>query len=243
MDKLKPVFIFATIGFILSFLLSFLSGAAFWRMLLRALISGLICGAFYFAAKMLLEKYLPELFSNSNESTNDENPEKGQNLDIVLDDKDDKAEPKSQNKEASDTIYKDANLDNTPNVGEALASKEEASDMTDASTNTADIKNEDTATSHPSNDNGESDNELSEFKLSSTALDAEKKAPKGNTLDSLPNLAEFENSFDDTDSEITSDLVEAGTDGLRHDTSQDFTNENVNDMAKAIHTILKKDAT
>lgn len=65
----------------------------------------------------------------------------------------------------------------------------------------------------------------------------------GNTLDELPDLKGFEDAAESGIAETTSDLVDAGTESMRKDQNESIDPANVNNMARAIHTILKKETT
>ena len=65
----------------------------------------------------------------------------------------------------------------------------------------------------------------------------------GNTLDELPDLKGFEDVAESGIAETTSDLVDAGTESMRKDQNESIDSSNVNNMARAIHTILKKETT
>lgn len=62
-------------------------------------------------------------------------------------------------------------------------------------------------------------------------------------LEELPNLEAFENPADSTIAETTADLIDAGTESLRRTNETNIDASNVPNMAKAIHTILKKENT
>ena len=68
-------------------------------------------------------------------------------------------------------------------------------------------------------------------------------ANDGTTLDALPDLKGFEDVTETVVGEITSDLVDAGTEDIRKEDTANLDASNVNNMARAIHTILKKETT
>ena len=56
-------------------------------------------------------------------------------------------------------------------------------------------------------------------------------------------MSQFANPLEHSIGEVTSDLVDAGTDSVKKESGGEFGSDNVRDMAKAIHTILKKEST
>lgn len=212
MGNLKPMLIFTTVGFVLSFIVGLISGVSFLVLLFRALLVAVICGSFFFLVKLLLKKQLPELFENETELSEIVDPEKGQNLNIVLDEDLDH----SVNEE-------NVNLDEKNFKG--------------------DFESFNTTEEHVENELKQKEPEINfdDAKFDLNPVNAEPTT--STTIDELPNMDAYETSFDDLSSQTTADLVDAGTASLEHDTRKDFAGENVNNMARAIHTVLKKDST
>ena len=79
------------------------------------------------------------------------------------------------------------------------------------------------------------------------AADVADAAPQtngsGTSLEELPDMSQFANPLEHSIGEVTSDLVDAGTDSVKKESGGEFGSDNVRDMAKAIHTILKKEST
>lgn len=215
MGELKPAAIGAAVGFVLSFLIGLISGVRFGHVCLRALALAVICGGLFFLLSIIFKKYLPELFTDSeNEKPTDK--EVGNNLDIVIDEDEQPADNKSGEQAFSDTAS------NTDEVSpkksplrESIQTPQLLSTETDFST-------------------------LAGDGVSSTAASSQ---DNDSTLEELPDMSQFENPLESSVGEITSDLVDAGTDSVKKDNSGEFGTNNAKDMAKAIQTILKKEST
>lgn len=222
MSDLKPTIIFAVVGFILSFLVGLISGVNFLAILFRALIIAGVCGAFAFLVLNVLKKYLPELFSDR-EPTKKADSDLGKNLNIVLDEDTKDGEKKTTTESEIDKTQFDASeffpQAETPELN---TESENATKKADAFSAELNLR---------------SDTNTSESELQNGSVNV-----VNDVLDELPDMSQFENPLAGTVEEITSDLVDAGTESVTQNTANDFSDGNVTDMARAIHTVLKKDS-
>lgn len=223
MGKLKPVVIFAVIGFVLSFLVGLISGVRFSVLFLRAIILAAVCGFFGFLVFTIIEKHIPELLQKTYDAERFSDDDKGKNLNIVLDD-----EETGISDEAEGLGY----------------------DATDISADTTDFSD--------SEKNFEENYVNDEFKTSQIRDDEDKVVESVDfsnlsnstgeepldTLEDVPNLDQFEDSLSISTDEVTSDLVDAGTESLMRDAVEpNFASDNIDTMASAVQTVLKKDST
>ena len=88
MSKLKAPLIIAGATCLLSMLIGLVSGVQFITMLGRGLISGMGAGGFVFLARVLLERFIPDLFTPQPQPETAEiaDPTSGTNVNITLDD-------------------------------------------------------------------------------------------------------------------------------------------------------------
>ncbi|MEL3908887.1 MAG: hypothetical protein P1P64_07775 [Treponemataceae bacterium] len=224
MGDLKPAIIFALVGFILSFLIGLISGVKFVNIILRALIIAIICGAFAFLVLNILKKYLPELFSNQ-ETTQETDSNLGKNLDIVLDEDTESEEKKTLFPENEETQFE----------GAELFSRTENPELNVKSENATKKAEEFSYDLNLSSNISASESELPDGSLNIDNTE-------NNVLDELPDMSQFEDPLADTVEEVTSDLVDTGTANLVKNVDEDFSEINVNNMARAVHTVLKKDS-
>lgn len=231
MGNFKPAIIFTALGFVLSFIVGLISGVNFLSVILRALITAAVFAGFFFLVQVLFKKQLPELFTDSAESRIGENDGTGKNLNIVLDEDDEMSaadiplQENSISKSSPDTAGEEG-------LGSVPAA--ETSDLPDAPQSTASAQSVSNAA-------------VSVFPESETPVvppvEGNAVQHEQTVLDELPNLDAFETSFSDDSSETTADLVDAGADHLQRIENADFNSENLSNMAQAIKTVLKKDAT
>ena len=88
MFKLKAPLIIAGATCLLSMLIGLISGVQFITMLGRGLIAGLGAGGFVFLARVILERFIPDLFTPApqTETVNTVDTASGTNVNITLDD-------------------------------------------------------------------------------------------------------------------------------------------------------------
>ena len=88
MLKLKAPLIIAGTTCVLSMLIGLISGVRFLHILGRGLIAGVGAGGFVFCARILLERFIPDLFTSpaSSDIAETANSSSGANINITLDD-------------------------------------------------------------------------------------------------------------------------------------------------------------
>lgn len=84
MSQLKVPLIFFSIAFVLSAVLALFSGSSWLGVIFKASVSSLVIAGFVLLARMLLAKYIPDIFEGSDSQDSPETPIVGTNLDIRI---------------------------------------------------------------------------------------------------------------------------------------------------------------
>lgn len=87
MSKLKTPLVAAGAGCIVSMLIGLISGVGFLNILMRGIVAGLGVGGFVFCARLILQKFIPDLFVRQSVSGSADSfePSAGANVNITLD--------------------------------------------------------------------------------------------------------------------------------------------------------------
>ena len=84
MSQIKIPLIVGIVVFFVSGLLAFLGGSSYLGVIFKAVVSAVVAGAFVFVAKFLLQKYVPDVFENSEEMEEASSPIVGTNIDVRI---------------------------------------------------------------------------------------------------------------------------------------------------------------
>lgn len=208
MSKLKTPLVVAGVSCVLSMLIGMISGVRFVNIIIRGLTAGVGAGCFVFCARMLLEKFIPDLFMQqiSPETGDTSDSASGTNVNITLD-------------EGSDVPV----AGETENIGMAASTVSEA-DGGDS--------REEFSVDAPLSDSGAStvNSDLSD----AAALSVEDTAKKPETLSGFPDMGDFMESGTGEDAEEVISSTGGGFSVSGIQTPE--TDSKV--MAQAIRTIL-----
>ena len=216
MLKLKAPLIIAGATCVLSMLIGLISGVRFLNILMRGLIAGVGAGGFVLCARIILERFIPDLFSASPGTPTDTvettDMSSGSNINITLDD------------DLSDAAAVTAD-DNTEPAGTLHAAKSQAETQSGESFSPISASN----TSESSNVREDTDDPAS------APLSFDDSSQDDNSgLSNLPNMGSF----------IDDDFGESIDDGIQTDNSGfSMTGIQTGDtdskvMAQAIRTVL-----
>lgn len=225
MLKLKAPLIIAGVSCILSMLIGVISGVRLLSILLRGLVTGIGVGGFAFGARLLLEKFIPDLFvpQPSQEAADTMTGTSTANVNIVLD----------EDSEEADT-------EQTYPVAENTDAKQTEAGATEVEQETH-IKEENKAAS-PDKPQGDNPNNTapqpnSDAQASSDTDNARKSAP----LSNLPDMGSFIEDEEDTDGnegESSNETIPISSGESFSVNSLQTDNTDSKVMAQAIRTVL-----
>lgn len=237
MSKFKLPLLFFIAAFIFSSFLGMVNGVAFFKLLLRALISGSLLAVFSFCARIVLGKYIPELFEKEAEKELDKVAQSlGNNLNISIGDGEisyfDESGPREDN--VSDN-YEAESGNGFPEIEEI-----EKEDSVNGQAEISKTENEPAELLPVFQETFAAENSQKED--SALRVAAVKEIPEQESiLEELPDLQEFQPvHFTEEKQEKVEDFTETGTDSfLATDLSEGKSDSNL--IAKAIQTVLRRE--
>ena len=186
MLKLKAPLIIAGATCVLSMLIGLISGVRFLHILGRGLIAGVGAGGFVFCARILLERFIPDLFTSpaSSDTAETANSSSGANINITLDDELGAAAPVTAGDNAETSVPPNAaemqtEPQSTKSVSEGSAS--DISDSGDARKNTESLD----ASPFSFDDSPQDDSDLSDLPDAGSFMDDDSFAENENIDDSM----------------------------------------------------------
>ena len=218
MLKLKAPLIIAGATCALSMLIGMVSGVRFLHILIRGAIAGAGAGGFVVLARILLEKFIPDLFlpQSSSDTVETSNVSAGANVSITLDND-------------ADTMTT-AEMTDSAKYSESAETPADGGDSenNDTEENSADVKPDDLHTTDSEEPSGFSD---------SPVLSFEDSVKDNNELSELPNMGHF---IEDNNAigEDMNNVTQTGSKGFSMDGIQagGITDSKV--MAQAVRTVL-----
>ncbi len=232
LKKIKTPLIFSLIALVLSFFLGLINGVSFLSIIIRSLTLAIITGAFVFGARILLERFVPELFSNSGEVSGSDEAQKGQNVNISIDEpidlNEDAKEPETKRDLAPGTgiAQEETKAGTTDFVADDLEELEELEELDSAD----EEKSEQGSVSSGVEDNKNTTNN----KAKAQGIVEE--------LNELPDMQEFIPADKIMSGSEETDFTQIGTG--KFDASAKLSDPEIdtNLMAEAIKTVLRRDS-
>ena len=213
MLKLKAPLIIAGATCVLSMLIGLISGVRFLSILGRGLIAGIGAGGFVLCARIILERFIPDLFAPSSAS-----PEVADTADI--------------SSGANINITLDDDL-TAPAETAGGTEKSETSNSTDIGSESQNMETDSKSTNQGSSDSGNGHEDVGFSEASSLSFDGTPK--DDDTLTDLPNMGSFMD--DDNFEESIDNDMQADNSGFSMSGIQTGgTDSKV--MAQAIRTVL-----
>lgn len=239
MIKFKIPLIAAGAVFGLAFIIGLVSGVRFSFIIIRAFVSALVSGGFVFGARLLLERFTPELFQPLSEKEAAVAETAGKTVNISIDDPIDmeNAAPEKELQPESEAVAK-----NDEPV-QAVSENEEETAADDVEEAVFDAVEDGAASAEDTADTIETTEEKT-GEDGDSPVQEDKESPDLEDLEELPDLQGFAPADEDlTEDASEDDFMEKGTGNSGFDPSAGLSevDSDTKTMVQAIQTVLKRE--